>query len=225
MGWWIWPSFTDCADSLPLSHSCWEEVLSPLQGRRLLQVWHWPVCSGSAQGSHQLLLIIQYTVVGIRIWLLFCFLCWFDVALVCCSDLISFSYQGHNSIRPLLYTVWDSDLLWTMQSKTCSSYIFGQNCDRHSFRLWKNVFKKKPLLKYFIYNWTLIFFRLFLCSWNCTSLTIPNMVISGVPPTCCFNLLFCANQKKLALKEGRRFKKSYDGLFLTEDELRDCRKS
>lgn len=49
--------------------------------------------------------------------------------------------------------------------------------------------------------------------------------ISGVPPTCCFNLLFCVNQKKLALKEGRRLKKRYDGLFLTEDELKDCRKS
>lgn len=143
---------------MPLSHSGWEEVLSPLQGRRLLQVWHWPVCSGSAQGSHQLFLIIQYTVVRIRIWLLFCFVCWFDVALVCCSDLISFSYQGHNSIRLSLYTAWDSSALKrtssvTMQSKTWSSYIFGQNCDRHNFRLWKNIFKKKPLLKYFIYNW------------------------------------------------------------------------
>lgn len=108
--------------------------------------------------SHQLFLIIQYTVVRIRIWLLFCFVCWFDVALVCCSDLISFSYQGRNSIRLSLYTAWDSSALKhttsvTMQRKTWRSYIFGHNCDRHNFRLWKNIFKKKPLLKYFIYNW------------------------------------------------------------------------
>lgn len=44
---------TDCADTLPLSHPGWEEVLSPLQGWLLPQIWHRSVRSGSAQGTHQ----------------------------------------------------------------------------------------------------------------------------------------------------------------------------
>lgn len=62
----------DCSHTLSLPHPGGEEVLSPVQGRLFLQIWHWPVCSGSAQGIHQLPFITQDSVIQTRVWLLDC---------------------------------------------------------------------------------------------------------------------------------------------------------